>query len=277
MTGVAAGSVPDDSPGFVALLEQIEQERGFACSAYKHGCLRRRIRTRMRLRGIESFEEYGSLIEGDAREMDKLIDALTINVTRFFRNRPVWDLVASKVIPALWSIETPDIRVWSAGCASGEEAFSAAMLFHRHAAVNGMLAQIDRVRVTGTDVDSDALRRAAAMQYSEPDLAEVPEALRARYFPAAPPFHPAAGVRRMVRFVRHDLLVDAFPSGQHLIICRNVLIYFDRRVQEQVIGRLRESLAPGGFLILGRVESLLGVAPGFERIAPKERIFRRHS
>lgn len=263
--------------GFVALLEQVERDRGFACSSYKHSCLRRRIRGRMRLRGVETFEQYSSLIEREPREMDKLVDALTINVTRFFRNQPVWEAVATRVVPAVWASELDEIRAWSAGCASGEEAYSLAMLFHRHAAVSGMLAQIDRVMVTGTDVDAAVLRAAATPSYSEADIAEVPEELRSRYFPATPPFLPAHGVRRLVRFARHDLLTDACPGApQHVIMCRNVLIYFDRPVQEQVIRRLWESLAPGGYLILGRVESLLGMAAGFERISPKERIFRKH-
>ena len=268
-------SVAADS-GFTTLLAKIERERGFACASYKQDCVRRRIRTRMRFHAADTYEEYCALLDRDPRELDKLVSALTINVTRFFRNKPVWEALAHEVVPALWRNEAHEIRVWSAGCASGEEAFSIAMLFHRHAAVSGMLAQIGRVSVTGTDLDADAVRAASQASYSEADLAAVPEDLRSRYFPVSPPFLPAAGVRRMVRFERHDLLSDAVPTApQHLIICRNVLIYFDRTVQEQVIRRLWESLVPGGYLILGKVESLLGMKRGFEQVAPKERIFRK--
>ena len=262
--------------GFAALLAKVERERGLACSSYKHSCLRRRIRTRMRVRGTQTYDEYCALLDRDPRELDNLLAALTINVTRFFRNKPVWEALATQVIPAVWASENHEIRVWSAGCASGEEALSIAMLLHRHAAVNGMLSQIGRVAVTGTDVDADAVRAAVRASYSEADLAEVPNALRSRYFSEFPPFQPAAGVRRMVRFERHDLLSDLVPSApQHLIICRNVLIYFDRAAQERVIRRFWESLAPGGYLILGRVESLLGMSRKFERVAPRERIFRK--
>jgi chemotaxis methyl-accepting protein methylase len=182
-------------------------------------------------------------------------------------------------VPRLWSSQLSDIRIWSAGCASGEEAFSMAMLFHRHAAVNGMLGQIERVEVMGTDVDAGAVGEAERATYSEPDLADVPAALRARYFSAGPPFTPSAGVRRMVRFARQDLLTLDYPAAlQHVIICRNVLIYFERAVQEQVIWKLRESLEPGGYLILGRVESLIGqTRRGFEAVAQRERIFRKVS
>lgn len=273
MTAAAA------DPGFEALLERIERDRGFACGAYKHSCVARRIRTRMRVRDTVSYEAYLALIERDPREMDRLVDALTINVTRFFRNRAVWDCLATEVVPALWGAELREINMWSAGCASGEEAYSLAMLFHRHAAVNGMLAQIDRVAVTATDVDEGALRDAQAAAYPESALVEVPEELRSRYFTASHLFQPAEGVRRMVNFRQHDLIRGSLPGPrQHLVICRNVLIYFERGVQEQVIRHLQDSLEPGGYLILGRVESLLGgTRRGFEPVAQRERIFRKIS
>lgn len=266
-------------PGFEALLERIERDRGFACGAYKHSCVQRRIRTRMRVRDAASYEAYLALIDRDPREMDRLVDALTINVSRFFRNRAVWDSIAAAVVPSLWGAELRDINVWSAGCASGEEAYSLAMLFHRHAAVNGMLAQIDRARVTATDVDAGALRDARAAAFPEAALVEVPEELRGRYFTASHPFQPAEGVRRMVKFQQHDLLRGPFPGPrQHLVMCRNVLIYFERAVQEQVIRNLQDSLEPGGYLILGKVESLLGgTRRGFEPVAQRERIFRKIS
>jgi len=264
--------------GFEALLEKVESEQGFACSSYKHSCLRRRIKTRMRLRGAGTYDDYIRILEGDPREMDKLVAALTINVTRFFRNHHVWDTVAAKVVPEVWSREMDRIRVWSAGCATGEEPYSLAMLFHRHAAVNGMLPQIDRLEVTGTDVDAEAIQAASAGAYSEADLAEVRPEFRTRYFSGVPPFKPAAGIRRLVHFARQDLLKDPYPDEpQHIIVCRNVLIYFDRAVQQQVIEGFRASLAPGGFLILGKVESLLASAWAFERVAARERIFRKIS
>lgn len=259
------------------LLQKIERERGFCCAAYKEACLERRIRTRMRSKGIESYDAFTALLDREPREMDRLIDILTINVTRFFRNAHVWDAIDASVVPDLWRSQIETVRVWSAGSASGEEAYSMAILFHRHAAVQGMLSQIGRVVVTGTDVDANAVRAANRASYTAADLKEVPAELRARYFTDAAPYRPSPGVRRLVRFVTHDLLKDPYPAApQHVIICRNVLIYFDRAVQQQVIGRFRESLEPGGYLILGKVETLLDT-PGFERVAARERIFRKVS
>jgi chemotaxis methyl-accepting protein methylase len=154
-----------------------------------------------------------------------------------------------------------------------------AMLFHRAAAVRGMLGQIERVKVLGTDLDRVSLETATEGRYAPVALAEMPPDLRRRYVSDRPPYSPAAGIRRMVTFARNDLLSDAYPTGpHHVIICRNVLIYFDRAVQETVLHALRESLAPGGFLILGKVESLLGnTRQYFEPVAQRGRIFRRIS
>jgi chemotaxis methyl-accepting protein methylase len=233
---------------------------------------------RMRARGIESFDDYAHLLDRDAAELDRLVGSLTVSVTRFFRNLPVWDVIAGDVVPELWQSERADIRVWSAGCASGEEAYSLAMLFHRHAATQGMLAQIGRVQVLGTDVDRAALAAADRATYSEQDVTDTSDELRSRYFTPAP-YTPVPGIRRLVRFAQHDLLgADYPPARQDLIVCRNVLIYFDRPSQERVIERLTDSLIPGGYLILGKVETLLGAPRAqFLPVAPRERIFRKVS
>jgi chemotaxis methyl-accepting protein methylase len=263
--------------GFAWLLEKVERERGVSCAGYKETCLQRRVRTRMRLKGADSFEAYAAILDREPRELDRLVGTLTINVTRFFRNRAVWDAIAAEVVPTVWRAEIDTIRVWSAGCATGEEAFSIAMLFHRLAAVEGMLGQIGRVVVTGTDVDAEVVRRATRATFAAANLDETPAEVRQRYFTAEAPMRPSPGIRKMVRFAHHDLLSHPYPAApQHVILCRNVLIYFERNVQQQVIARLRDALAPGGFLILGKVESLLGTT-GFERVAPGERIFRRAS
>jgi chemotaxis methyl-accepting protein methylase len=263
--------------GFAALIQKVERERGFACAAYKQSCLRRRVHARMRLRGAQTFNAYSAILDRDTREFDKLVDALTINVTRFFRNESIWESIGADVVGPLWRSDLEDIRVWSAGCATGEEPYSMAILFHRLAAVSGMLNQIDRVKVLGTDVDAKAIDLAREAAFGPAALTEMPAEFRSRYFPDDAPFVPAAGIRRMVRFDRADLLGDGYPAEpQHVIICRNVLIYFDRPVQEQVLERFRNALAPGGYLILGKVESLLGgTRQHFEPIVQRARIFRR--
>jgi chemotaxis methyl-accepting protein methylase len=133
----------ESSPGDLSTLtRKITVERGFGCASYKEKCLSRRIAVRMRARGVHTYADYARLLDADEAEYDKLLDALTINVTKLFRNWDTYRAIAATVIPELWASETPSLRVWSAGCSSGQEAYSLAVLFHRHAASLGKLAQI---------------------------------------------------------------------------------------------------------------------------------------
>ena len=266
-----------DEAGFDALTQKISSERGFGCASYKEKCLRRRIAVRMRARGIHTYRDYARLLDDDAQEYDRLIDALTINVTKLFRNPETFEAVARHVVPPLWELREPAIRVWSAGCSSGEEPYSLAALFHRHAAARGELPLLSRVRILGTDIDRESLVRAARGEFDEAAFADTPPALRHRYFAPAPPHTVAPEVRALVSFERRDLLRDPAPPGPlHLIACRNVIIYFDRATQEALFERFFEALAAGGFLVLGKVETLLGSARNlFQAVDARERIFRR--
>src|SRR6476469_370238 len=133
---------PAEDPHLVALCKKIERDRGFFCSSYKDTCLRRRISVRMRIKGAATFEEYGFLLDDDAQEYDRLIATLTINVSKFFRNPETFASIATNVIPELTSGSAPLIRVWSAGCASGEEAYSLAVLCHQHLEERGPAGKV---------------------------------------------------------------------------------------------------------------------------------------
>lgn len=262
---------------FEELTRKISLERGFGCASYKEKCLRRRIAVRMRARGVHTFGDYARILDADQAEYDRLIDVLTINVTKLFRNWDVYASMSERVVPALWQRETDAIRVWSAGCSSGQEPYSLAILFHRHASKQGMLPQIGRVDVLGTDIDRQSLEAAERGEFAESDFADTPGELRHRYFSATAPFTVARAVREMVRFERRDLLSEPSPFDScDLIVCRNALIYFDRETQEQIFEKFYEALAPDGFLVLGKVETLLGpVRSRFAPVDARERIFRR--
>ena len=268
---------PVDEAGFRALTAKIATERGFGCANYKDGCLRRRIAVRMRARGMPSFSEYGALLDVDPAEYEVLIDTLTINVTKLYRDAAVWQAVATKVIPALWALETSRLNVWSAGCASGEELYTLAALFHEHAERTGTLPRLRRTRIVGTDIDRMSLDLARRGAYPSEAFVEMPAALRTRYFSPLPPHAAAAELRELVDVKRHDLLAEAAPSGGlHLITCRNVIIYFERPSQEPLMRRFHEALLPGGYLVLGKVETLMGPSRAlFEVVDAGQRIFRR--
>jgi chemotaxis protein methyltransferase CheR len=269
---------PQEAQQFADLTEKISRERGFRCGSYKEKCLRRRIAVRMRAKGVHTFSDYGRMLDSDPGEYDRLLDALTINVTKFFRNWETYDAISRLVVPVLWSSSAPTIRVWSAGCASGEEPYSLAILFHRHAAELGEEGQLaKRLRVLGSDIDRRSLASAERGMYQEAAFLDTPPALRAQYFVQGAEHAVVPHIRQLVTFERRDVLREGPPPGQlNLIVCRNVIIYFDRDSQEALFERFHASLAKDGFLVLGKVETLLGQGRKlFAAVDGRERIFRR--
>ena len=266
-----------DDDGFRALMEKITRDRGFRCASYKDKCLRRRIAVRMRAKGTFTAREYAGVLDSDPREYERLIRSLTVNVTKFFRNWETYAAIQSRVVPALWEYGD-EIRVWSAGCSSGEEPYSVAILMHKFAGETGRLDQLSRTKIVGTDIDLDCLGEAERAIYAESALGDTPDELRDEYFEeiaglrTVPP-----DVRDMVRFESADLLADSPPFADvHLLLCRNVIIYFEREAQDALFMKFHRALAPGGFLVLGKVETLLGdVRSLFTPVNARERIFRK--
>ncbi len=263
---------------FRSLMDKITRDRGFRCSSYKDKCLRRRVAVRMRAKGALTYADYAGILDSDLHEYDRLHRTLTINVTKFFRNWDTYAVVEQRVIPELWERSDPALRVWSAGCASGEEAYSVAILMHRHAMAKGSVARLDSVRIVGTDIDSHCLGDAERGLYAESALGDTPAALLTRYFPAAAGMREMLPeVRRLVTFEHADLLQTPPPfDGVHLLLCRNVIIYFEREAQEALFREFHSALAPGGFLVLGKVETLLGdIRALFSPVNARERVFRK--
>ena len=269
--------VMDSDSGFQRLAEKITRETSFRCTSYKDKCLRRRIAVRMRAKGAETYAEYAHVLDTDAREYPKLLDALTINVTKFFRNWTTFSYVARHVIPAIWAKSGP-VRIWSAGCASGEEPYSLATLIYQHALEINDLHRLSRVTVIGTDIDRASLMAAERAVYAEPAFVETPPEMTEQYFPRVGDHRTVLPeVRSLVRFEERDLLCQPAPPGIFdLVICRNVVIYFERVAQEDVFLQFYHALAPRGYLVLGRAETLLG-GPRiwFRPIDLRERIFQR--
>jgi len=267
-----------DDPQLAALCRKIERDRGFFCSGYKDSCLRRRISVRMRMKGASSFEDYGSILDDDPAEYDRLIATLTVNVSKFFRNPEAYACIATRVLPELWEEATPRIRIWSAGCAAGEEPYSLAVLCHQHAALE--CAPEQRFDIVGTDVDANAVSAARRGHFGGASFADTTPSVRDTYFPLRDGVHAATPeIRRLVSFHRADLLDRSTMSERsHLIVCRNVIIYFRRQTQEWLLERFHDVLLPGGFLVLGKVETLLGKSREmFTPVSSRERIYRRRS
>jgi chemotaxis protein methyltransferase CheR len=264
-----------DAAELAELKEQIQGAVDFRCSGYKEKCLRRRIAVRMRARGVHGYTAYAHLLRSDPAEYDRLVDTLTINVSKFFRNPDVWEVVGAHVLPALFERPEPVIEAWSAGSASGEEAYTIAMLAHDYASAHGH--DVARLRVLGTDIDRESLAVAERGVYTDFAMTDIAPDVRDRWFEHDGMYRLRPEPRELTRFAKLDLMGDPFPAGQHVIFCRNVIIYFERTIQEQLFRRFHEALLPGGFLVLGKVEALFGSAGSlFHPVANRQRVFRRH-
>lgn len=252
---------PGADDGFRDLAEKITRESEFRCTNYKDGCVRRRIAVRMRARGAATYAQYGDLLDSDSSEYERLMDTLTVNVTRFFRNPNTFAVAAERVIPELWQ-RVPRIMVWSAGSASGEEAYSLAALFHEHARSIGALGRLGRVSVLGSDIDRGSLDAANRAAYLPASFTDTPPEILEGLFPRAGDRRTVIpAIRAITRFERRDILRDPpAPAAFDLVACRNVVIYLDRDTQEALVDSLFDSLRPGGYLIMGHVETIFGRA-----------------
>jgi chemotaxis methyl-accepting protein methylase len=264
------GGSAQDERGFQALTEKVTRERGISCESYKAKCLKRRIAVRMRARGVHTYADYARLLDHDAREYQELLDALTINVTKFFRNPETWDAVRP-YLAKLWATrrhEGSRLRVWSAGCASGEEPYTIAVLLAE--TLGGDPG--GRSFIDATDIDRLSLERTRQAHYPDTAFTEMPASLKRRYFVDG---QPAQRIREMLRILAHDLTREPPPRPVYdLIVCRNVVIYFEREAQERLFQRFVSALAPGGVLLLGKVETLFGPAREQLTLAdPRERIY----
>jgi chemotaxis protein methyltransferase CheR len=267
-----------DDAATTALARRIAEAAGLAGDVYKDKCLRRRIGVRMRACGVHTLADYLTFLHREAGEAQRLRDALTINVTRFYRNPETWDALRRLALPTLWAACQGRLSVWSAGCSSGEEPYTVAMLVAEHAAEQGHPEWLDRLHVDATDIDRVSLERAAAGRYRAEAAADMPAALRDRYLAAdGDELVVAPRIRRRVSVRSLDLGADAPPRERYdLILCRNVVIYFDRAMQERLFLTFVSRLTPGGVLVLGKVETLLGPARAqLQLVDARERIYRR--
>jgi chemotaxis methyl-accepting protein methylase len=271
-------SAAEGEEAFLALTRKISREAGLSLDAYKDKCLRRRIAVRMRASGAHSYADYQALLDRDPEEYARLKDTITINVTRFYRNVETWELIRTTVLPQVCGVARGEIRAWSAGCASGEEPYTLAMLIAEHLESQGRAERLDSVTVDATDIDRECLLRARAARYRPETLSDVPASLAQRYFEmAGGEYQVVERVRRRVMVRSGDLCADPPPARSYdLILCRNVVIYFERATQDRIFATFANALAPGGFLILGKVESLSGQARNqLTLLDARERIYRR--
>ena len=256
------------------LLEYLKTVRGFDFGAYKVSTLTRRVQKRMRDVGVNTYAQYLDFLEVHPGEFGPLFDTVLINVTAFFRDPEAWQYLGEEILPLVLREKSPDapIRIWSAGCATGEEAYTLAMLLTE---TLGEESFRKRVKIYATDADEEALGMARQGTYNEREVAGIPAEMLARYF-------EVAGGRRVFRnelrrcliFGRHDLIQDAAISRLDLLVCRNTLMYFNSETQARILARFHFAVNKTGYLFLGRAETLLSHTT-FKPVELKHRIFAR--
>jgi two-component system CheB/CheR fusion protein len=257
------------------LLEYLKTSRALDLTTYKPPTLMRRILRRMQLVQVTSLTDYRDYLEVHPEEFNELFNTILINVTSFFRDAEAWAVLARDILPAIVSAKRSggSIRVWSAGCASGEEAFTLALLCAEHL---GIEEYRRRVKIYATDVDEDALAKARQATYDQKDLESVPAELRGKYFEKSNSRYTVRNeLRRAVIFGRHDLVEDAPISHLDLLVCRNTLIYFKAETQGRILSRFHFALDGRGFLFLGKAEMLLSHASLFHPVDLAHRIFSK--
>jgi two-component system, chemotaxis family, CheB/CheR fusion protein len=267
-----------EGPDFERLLQYLRETRGFDFSGYKRTTLLRRIAKRMTHVHVSDHGAYLDYLQANPDEFAALFNTILINVTSYFRDAEAWDYLQTEILPKIIDGKAPyePIRVWSAGVASGEEAYSLAMLLSE---VLGASEYRERAKIYATDVDEDALTHARQGRATDKDLEEVPADLREKYFEREGDDHYVlrSELRRSIIFGRHDLVQDAPISRIDLLVCRNTLMYFEPEAQARILARLHYALSEKGYLFLGKAEMLIRRDTLFVPVDLKQRIFLKIS
>jgi chemotaxis protein methyltransferase CheR len=267
-----------EAEAFEGLRTLVLEAGGIDLNLYKDKCVLRRITVRQRSCGAPTLRAYLKLVSENPAERGRLVKTLTIHISQFFRNPSTFRAIQESVLPSLLAAKGTGggraLRLWSVGCAKGEEPYSLAILLLE---VGGRAVQQYSAAIYATDIDPDSLDQAKEARYPAQSLTNVSQYWRQRYFSQeGNRYRVVPEVRSLVFFKGHNIL-DPLPFRRiDLVTCRNVLIYMSEALQERVLLSIHEALNPGGFLILGKVEGLTGAARVLlEPMDVAERIYRK--
>lgn len=229
-------------------------------NAYKEKQMRRRIDTLISKNSCKSYDEYVKLISSDKTKFDEFVNFLTINVSEFYRNPEQWAVLEKEVFPKLIEKFGKRLTVWSAACSTGDEPYSLVMALSR-------LMPLSNIKIIATDIDKQVLEKARVGLYNEKSIAAVPDDLKRKYFTkVGPSYQISDEVKKCVEFREHNLLRDEYPKHCHLIVCRNVVIYFTDEAKDEIYKKFNASLESGGSLFIGSTEQIINYKDlGFQR------------
>ncbi len=220
-------------------------------NSYKEKQMKRRIDTLISKNRINSYKDYVALIKKDKEKFEQFVNFLTINVSEFYRNAEQWVILDKEVFPALIKKFGKSLKVWSAACSTGDEPYSLVMALSKH-------IPIKQIKIIATDIDKQVLDKARMGLYNEKSIAAVPAEFKSKYFTKiGSSYQISDEIKRQVEFKEHNLLKDPYPSGCHLIVCRNVLIYFTEEAKEEIYKKFNAALTSEGILFIGSTEQIM--------------------
>ncbi|MCM1044679.1 MAG: protein-glutamate O-methyltransferase CheR [Candidatus Gastranaerophilales bacterium] len=229
-------------------------------NAYKEKQMKRRIDTLISKHKIEGYDKYVQALKTEQAMFEEFINYITINVSEFYRNPEQWQYMDQTIIPELIKKFGKNLKIWSAACSTGDEPYSLVMALSRHIPMN-------QIKILATDLDKQVIAKAKVGLYAEKSVAAVPEDLKKKYFTKVGPSYKISDeIKARVEFKEHNLLKDTYPSDCHMIVCRNVLIYFTEEAKDEVFRKFNKNLAKGGIMFIGSTEQIINYKEiGYER------------
>ena len=229
-------------------------------NSYKEKQMKRRIDTLISKTGINEYDKYIQLLKTDKVKFEEFVNYLTINVSEFYRNADQWKIMDEQIIPELIERFGKNLKIWSAACSTGDEPYSLVMALSRH-------IPLQQIKIIATDIDKQVIAKAKVGLYHEKSIASVPEDYKKKYFTQiGQSYQIATEIKERVEFLEHNLLKDVYPSDCHLIVCRNVLIYFTEEAKEDIYRKFHNAIKPNGLLFIGSTEQIMTYKEiGFDR------------
>ncbi len=232
-------------------IKEVEKLTKIDLSAYKQNQMKRRIDALIAKHKIDGYEPYVKVLKTDKVKYDEFVDYITINVSEFYRNPEQWKFLTEKVFPELVKDFGQTLKIWSAACSTGDEPYSLVMALSDFVPLN-------RIQIMATDINDQVIEKAKIGLYSEKSIASVPEAKKKEFFTKNGNFFQISDkVKKCVTFKQHNLLKDPYPTGMHLIVCRNVLIYFTEEAKDEIFIKFKKTLKNDGFLLIGSTMQII--------------------
>ncbi len=269
-----------DSGSFDTMKRTVSRLLDFDCAEYTESFLKRRFEVRLRKNNIDTYRAYLKFLGGNTDEQTALKKELTIHVTHFFRDKEFWQEFKEKIIPAIITHKQNtgrrDIKIWSAGCSSGEEPLSIAIDFHEK--LKEKIKDF-RISIIGTDRDCDTIEHAKKQSYDEQQFRETENAIKLRYFTKTDDnkYTPNTSIKSMITYHPGDILKDRMPGNIDIVFCRNTVIYFNPEAKSELYVEFYKILNTPGYFIMGKTEFLNGPArERFSVVSSRERIYSKN-